>query len=469
MAANQFYADTKRDVQRTPNLFSAFAETYVGTRTPIVMMATQARIRALLSSGDDLAKVDEVIGNLEKERTARLKAAADLQASMESAGAEKSTALSTMFRAGADIAIANKNAEVDVQVAGIQGNAQIGSARVAGEYGLARAEEETARELAKGRNVSSAEGVKMQQLGVDAIRAAVDTINSSNNDPTTVEREIAGMNQKLQALTRDADNIDPGELAGVRNYLNQFAATAIPTTINDPDVAGRLLGTAQRVLPLTSLPERERNIAAGGVGGRVGPPIDADNVFSSVVRSFEPVKEGRLEVIEGVPGTGGSSRSATSTETASPSDSAGVGGPGLRSQDIVNKLLSEADAIDKKILDAQAQRQAMQAQDPFRGLGGFYEPLGGRRPARPRGESRGGGAPAEPKEAKPPKEPKPPKPEGERKGPFDLAARAAGTFLGAAAGAAFKKQSARELAEELVPLDGTKKTKKKITTTEVTP
>jgi hypothetical protein len=409
---NEFYVDTKREMQDAPNLFSAFTEQYLAYRVPVAMAWMRARMEALASSSEADAAYAQALVDLEKERAAVAVEVAKLSGTLDTNAAQRDANFAQMFSSQKNYDAAEVAAQATTAAATVRAQADIATANIGRDTAAAKS------------TALTDETKKIADEANRQLQLMKGAIENGQLTPAAAARTAANIRSLVDTVA------DPPARQGLQNRINELVsayAVGVPADQRAP------FGDMLRMFPAA-----DPTNATVYEPGQFGAGIRRTGGTSMSEFAPEYVSSGAraLATVGGAPST--STSTTVSAGSSGPTRGASAGDQGLGA-DAFGVLKRQMDDLAKAGEEVRAMR-AEAARDPYRGLGGFYDAIPDDRPARVRTVPAETGGPAEPKPAKAPREKVPMK---------ERVAKLAGTFLGGAMDRAFtpKEERDRERAE----------------------
>lgn len=339
------YVDTKRSKQDLPNAFSSFTEGFLSYRVPVAMTWMRARMDALTKSTGDAKAANEVLVQLVQEKARLQTALADLDAAEIGARTQIDTNVASIANAGigAAASIAQANAGLKSQ------DSQARTEAYKTDAGVFTSRSGSATTVsAKGRAI------------VDEAKGRIDQMASALKNPELSPElravELNKLEEQLASVKKTLDNAlgsDPGEAQAAQNEIATYARGAVA---ND-GVSGAKTSARVNAIFAANAPEFQLREADVGVKGGVG--FDVAGLAEKMIDTAVDKSPGwRIK-------NGGSS----STGSASELTRTGGSEPESDAKTALKKGIDDIDALMRDVRD-----NAKNA-DPFRGLGGFFDPI----------------------------------------------------------------------------------------------
>lgn len=340
------YVDTKREKQDLPNAFTSFTEGFLSYRVPVAMTWMRARMDALTKSSGDAKAANDVLVQLTQEKARLQTALTDLDVAEIGAKTQLDTVTGSIITAG-----------LDVDKAAVTANAALKS-----QDSQARTEAyKTDAGVFTARSASATSVSSKGRQFVDSAKDAIDQMTAALQNPELSDKQrgdmLAQQEDRLAVIKADLDRAlgssDPGEAQAAQNEIASYGRAASASKgVGGAGVSARVGGIFAPNAPEFTL--READV---GVKGGVG--MDT------------PKRIGQLaEAVAGNQGAwrmknGGSSSSGGSSELTRDGGSE----PGSDARAALKKGIDDIDELMRKV------RADSESADPFRGLGGFFDPI----------------------------------------------------------------------------------------------
>jgi hypothetical protein len=340
------YVDTKRSKQDLPNAFSALVEGGLSYRVPQALMWQRARLDALTKSTGDARAANDALVQLTQEKVRLQTALADLESTEIGARTQVDTNVATITAAGlgAGASIAGSNASLKSQDSQARTEAYKTDAGVFTNRSGA-----STTVSAKGREL-----VDRAKSEIDQMSAALE--NAKMSDEQRAEA-IGKYEENLATIKKDLDRAlgssDPGEAQAAQNEIATYSRGAV----SNRGVNGARTSARVNSIFAANAPEFQLREADVGVKGGVGFDV-ADLTGKLVDTAVEKSPGWRIK-------NGGSS----STGSASELTRTGGSEPESDAKATIKKGIDDIDELMRTV------REDSKNADPFRGLGGFFDPI----------------------------------------------------------------------------------------------
>lgn len=340
------YVDTKRSKQDLPNAFSAFVEGGLSYRVPQALMWQRARLDALTKSTGDARAANDALVQLTQEKVRLQTALGELDVAEIGARTQVDTNVATITAAGlgAGANIASSNASLKSQDSQARTEAYKTDAGVFTNRAGA-----SSTVSAKGREL-----VDRAKSEVDKMSAALE--NSKMSDEQRAEA-INKYEESLVTIKKELDRAlgssDPGEAQAAQNEIATYSRSAVANR----GVNGSRTSARVNAIFAANAPEFQLREADVGVKGGVGFDV-ADLTGKLVDTAVEKSPGWRIK-------NGGSSSTGSTSELTR----TGGSEPESDAKATIKKGIDDIDELMRTI------REDSKNADPFRGLGGFFDPI----------------------------------------------------------------------------------------------